>query len=297
MTISEIYDFLKQYIDKKVKLGRDELQQLFTDYKTKEVGENINSLNTVGSSIDNVNTVSTNIVGVNTTATNISNVNTVSKSINAVNTVSPNVANINTVAQSIDNVNITANSIDDVNTYAKTYYGSLNEDPTTRPDGTVIQVGDLYFNTTIHKMKAYDGNSGWVMASSAVNGIIKSGRFIGNGSTKSFAVEGGYDSNFGIVYLNGVEVTPDVDISDGQNIVFNTAPDNGDTIDYVMFGSFKVSNTVDLDSSQTIVGSKTFNKDITVSDDMQGLVLVDRSDTTKKYRLYVDNGNLGIEGV
>ena len=147
-------------------------------------------------------------------------------------------------------------------------------------------------------MRAYaNNNTGWVLASSAVNGILKSGRFTGDGSTKVFTIEGGYDANMGIVYLNGTEVTQDVDISDGSTIVFNTAPADGDTVDYVMFGSFQLVNAVDLNSSQTVVGSKTFSKDINIEDENNGLVLIDRSDTTKKYRLYVDNGNLGIEEV
>jgi len=37
------------------------------------------------------------------------------------------------------------------------------------------------------------------------------------------------------------------------------------------------------------------NEDIVYIDETKGLVLVDRSDTTKKYRLYVDGGNLQIE--
>jgi len=37
------------------------------------------------------------------------------------------------------------------------------------------------------------------------------------------------------------------------------------------------------------------NEDIVYVNETKGLVLVDRSDTTKKYRLYIDNGTLQIE--
>jgi len=37
--------------------------------------------------------------------------------------------------------------------------------------------------------------------------------------------------------------------------------------------------------------------DIEFNNGSLGIILIDRSDSTKKYRLYVDNGNLGIEEV
>jgi hypothetical protein len=47
MTIQEVYDFLKQYIDAKVKSARTELQSLFTEYKTKEVGEHLDDIKNI----------------------------------------------------------------------------------------------------------------------------------------------------------------------------------------------------------------------------------------------------------
>ena len=37
--------------------------------------------------------------------------------------------------------------------------------------------------------------------------------------------------------------------------------------------------------------------DIGFVKETEGVILIDRSDTTKKYRLFIDNGNLGIEEV
>ena len=126
---------------------------------------------------------------------------------------------------------------------------------------------------------------------------FKQGRFVGDGSTKSFAIDGGYKPSYVAVFKNGVEVSFDVDISDGSNIVFDTAPDSGDNIDFYAFSTFKISTMVDLNTEQTIGGNKTFSNDVNIEDENNGLVLIDRSDTTKKYRLYVDNGDLGIEEV
>lgn len=131
-------------------------------------------------------------------------------------------------------------------------------------------------------------------------GIIQDaqmGRFQGDGSTTQFTPSKTFNPSLGLVFLNGVNVTEDVDISDGANIKFDTAPDSGDNIDYIFFDSIQFADTVTLSSDQDISGVKTFSKDVVISDENQGVVLVDRSDTSKKYRLYVDNGNLGIETV
>jgi len=61
MTISDVYDKLKQYIDLKLYDLSDKLRNLFTEYKTKEVGTNINAVKTVNDNIDAVNLVYDNI--------------------------------------------------------------------------------------------------------------------------------------------------------------------------------------------------------------------------------------------
>jgi len=54
-----------------------------------------------------------------------------------------------------------------------------------------------------------------------------------------------------------------------------------------------------LDSSQFLRNDidDSINGDIEFTNENKGIILVDRSDTSKKYRLFIDNGNLGIEEV
>ncbi len=281
MTIQQMFDYLKTYIDKKISSTNEILSSLLSDNKVKTVGsniediksvaDNITDINTTAGSIVNVNTVAKNIDNVDAVANNKDNINTVANSISNVETVSLNIGNVNSVAKdlanidkvandtdnidvvatniskvdtvstNINNVNITAKSIENVNTYAKTYQGAKPEDPTKRNDGSPLQVGDLYFNTTINKMKVFDGTT-WQLASSAVNGIVKKQTWIGDGSTTVFSVTDGYDSNYAEVFVNGVNVTQDVDLSDGQNIKFNSPPSNGDEILGIFFGSFVLAD-------------------------------------------------------
>ena len=39
------------------------------------------------------------------------------------------------------------------------YLGAFSTAPTTRGDGTALQVGDIFFDTTVNLMKVYDGSS------------------------------------------------------------------------------------------------------------------------------------------
>lgn len=121
------------------------------------VSGNIGEVIIVATDISNVNTVAADITNVINVSTNMDNVLIVATDIANVNTVAANIANVNAVGADITNVNLVADKINDVNSYARTYYGSLASDPTTRPDGSEMLSGDLYFNTTVKEMRVYDG--------------------------------------------------------------------------------------------------------------------------------------------
>ncbi len=142
--------------------------------------------------------------------------------------------------------------------------GAFDSEPTQRPDGTALQVGDVYYNRTDGKWRVYDG-SVWDNPDKE-SPIQVRGSFTGDGTTTTFNVVGGFNPAYGLVFLNGVEVTQDVDISDGQNIVFQTAPANGDIITYVFLSYFTPANAVDLNNNQTIYGTKTFNTSPVIPD-------------------------------
>jgi len=98
------------------------------------------------------------------------------------------------------------------------------------------------------------------------------------------------------VYLNGVNVTNDVDSYNGQDIKFNTAPKDGDEIYGIFYGSFRL-----VDAVLTTGDSQTIG-DIEFSVKTKGVILLDRTKADSdgnpiKYRLLVDNGNLAIEEV
>jgi len=98
------------------------------------------------------------------------------------------------------------------------------------------------------------------------------------------------NNNFSILndLIDNVDDKADKDLSNVSDIDFKTKADN-----------INVAYQSDLDDKANIDLSNLANtqvsEDIVYTDETKGLVLVDRSDTSKKYRLYVDNGEIKIE--
>ena len=230
-----------------------------------------NTIGTVAGSIANVNTTATNIANINTTAgidTEISNVSSNSSAIVAVNNnetninaVNANSTNINLVAtnntnvtnvgSNISSITTAANNLADINAFANIYLGPSSSAPTADPDGSALDVGDLYFDTASQTMKVYS-SSGWIPAGSSVNGT--SSRFTYTVSSSTTTITGAddntntlaYDAGFIDVYLNGVKMVngTDVTVTSGTSIVFASAigTSGTDVVDVIAFGTFQLSN-------------------------------------------------------
>ena len=232
---------------------------------------NIANVNAVGSDllepVSEINTVAVNIDNVNTVGTNISNVNTVAGVSSNVTTVAGIAANVSTVAGVSSSVSIVAGIQDDVTTvagvsssvviaatnvadienFADVYQGAKTSNPTLRNDGSALQIGDLYFNTTENQMKVYS-SVGWIDTGSSVNGTAErkvyvvgtpSGTY--GGSTTVFPAN--YDVGYVDLYLNGVKMTAGTDYtaSNGTSVTLAVAAIAGDIVDIIGYGSFALT--------------------------------------------------------
>lgn len=245
-------------------------------------------IGTVATNIANVNTTATNITNVNTTATNISNVNTVgsiSSDVTSVAGISANVttvagitsdvaavgaiaSDVTTVAGVASDVTTAATNITDISNFADIYYGPSASAPSTRSDGSALQVGDLYFDTTTNSMKVY-GSSGWADAGSTVNGTAD--RFTYSVSTSTTTITGAddnantlaYDAGYIDVYLNGVKMVngSDVTVTSGTSVVFATAigTSGTDTVDIIAYGTFELANFSIDDANDVSTGGVATN--------------------------------------
>jgi len=99
-----MYDSLKAYVDKHVSLAKDDLNNLFIEYKTKEVANNLNEIQTVGSSITNVDAVGSKISDVSNVSDNMNSITVTSQNVNPINSVASNINAVNTVDSNIDAV-------------------------------------------------------------------------------------------------------------------------------------------------------------------------------------------------
>ena len=226
-------------------------------------------IGTVATDISNVNTVATNVANVNTVAGNNANVTTVagvssdvttvagiSSDVTSVannnanvTTVAGSIANVNNVGGSIASVNTVASNLASVNSFANTYLGASATPPTQDPDGSSLDLGDLYFDTVSDTMKVYS-SGGWINAGSAVNGTANRFKYTATASQTTFtgADDNGntlaYDSGFADIYLNGVKLVngSDFTATTGTSIVLSSGASANDILEVIAYGTFTLSN-------------------------------------------------------
>ena len=124
-----------------------------------DIAKVVTAANDLNETVSEIDTVATNITNVNNVGNNISNVNTVAGIASNVTAVVNNATNINAVNSNSTNINTVATNVTDINNFTDRYQISSSA-PTQRSDGSSLQDGDLWFNTTNDGMEAYDGSSG-----------------------------------------------------------------------------------------------------------------------------------------
>lgn len=147
----------------------------------------------------------------------ISSVNGVAGALVAVNTVANNIADVNTVADNIT----------DLSNFSGVYYGPSATDPTTRRDGSTLQVGDLYFNTVFNALRTYNG-SVW---RGPVTGTVTVQNLSGDGVKTAFLLDYAPESEvITNVFIGGVYQQKNTYALGGANgdvLIFNEAPPVG----------------------------------------------------------------------
>ena len=121
-----------------------------------------------------VTTVASNATAIAAAGNNTTNINNVYNNEGNINTVATNIGNVNNVGNNIANVNTVATNLTDVSAFADVYR-IASSDPTARADGSSLQEGDLYFNTTSDELKVYNGGT-WQ------GGVTATGNLAGLGS-------------------------------------------------------------------------------------------------------------------
>ena len=232
------------------------------------VANDATDIGTVATDISNVNTVATNVANVNTVAGNNANITTVA-GVNAdvttvagissdvtsvannnanVTTVAGSIANVNNVGGAITNINTVATNLTSVNSFANTYLGASATAPTQDPDGSSLDLGDLYFDSASDTMKVY-GSGGWQSAGSSVNGTASRYKFTATASQTTFTTADdssslSYDPTYLDVYLNGIKLVNGTDFTatSGSSIVLTTGANLNDILEVIAYGTFSLAN-------------------------------------------------------
>jgi hypothetical protein len=179
---------------------------------------------------------------------------------------------ISNVGNNISSVTTTATNIASVNNFANVYRISSSA-PTTSLD-----LGDLYFDTTVNELKVY-GSSGWQAAGSSVNGTSQRYNYTATSGQTTFTGSDNngntltYDAGYIDVYLNGVKLLngTDVTVTSGTSVVLASGATTGDVVDIVAYGTFSVAslNADNLDSGTVpdarITGAYTGITNLTMS--------------------------------
>lgn len=111
-------------------------------------------------------------------------------------------------------------------TFQAQYYGALAADPALDPLGNAPTAGDLYWNTSLDRMRGYTG-AAW--ADTAVAMAVSVQSFSGTGSQTDFTLSSAPAfQNACEVYIGGVAQVPAVDYTvSGTTLTFTSAPPAG----------------------------------------------------------------------
>ena len=209
---------------------------------------NITTVAGISADVTSVANIDTDVTAVANDATDIGIVSTNIADVNTVAGLSTEIALIGTTAN-VNSITTAANNLTDINSFANTYLGPSASAPTQDPDGSSLDVGDLYFDTTTQSMKVYS-SSGWIPAGSSVNGT--SARFVYTATSGQTTFTGAddnantlaYDAGFLDVYLNGVKLLNGTDFTatSGTSIVLTVAASTSDILDIVAYGTFQLAN-------------------------------------------------------
>ena len=202
----------------------------------ENIAANVTTVAGISANVTSVAGISSEISAVNANATNI-------------NTVAGANTNINNVGGSIASVNTVATNLASVNSFANTYLGASGSAPTQDPDGSALDIGDLYFDTSSSSMKVYSAG-GWINSGSSVNGTANRFSYTATASQTTFTgadANGNtlaYDAGYVDIFLNGIKIVvgTDVTATSGTSVVLATGATLNDTLELIAYGTFTLAN-------------------------------------------------------
>ena len=297
------------------------------DTVAQDLQETTSEIDTVANNITNVNNVGNNIGNVNTiggNATNLANVNTVGANLSGANTIGT-VAGLNTQISALGpisgDITTAANNVTDITNFADVYLGGYSSAPTTRNDGSALQIGDLYFHTQAGQQNLkVRASSGWITAASAINGTANRFQYAVTSSTTTITGSDAnsntlaYDAGFVDCYLNGIKMVNGVDVTvtSGTSVVFASpiGVSGTDRVDIIAYGTFTLANFSIADANDVVTtgvsdgdaliyssANNRFQPGAASSAEVYGFVLSDTNSDSIADKLQVTTTNGGADNI
>lgn len=138
---------------------------------------------------------------------------------------------------------------------AKRYQGPSESNPTTRLDGSPIQIGDTYFNTVALENRVYNGTF-W-QAQAASPDTMSERSFLATAGQTSYTFTGGYRVGYTYVWVNGALLYPaDFTATDGTTITFANALALNDEVRILSIKAVGSVAVADISGLQTALDAK-----------------------------------------
>lgn len=164
------------------------------DLNVSAVADNSANINTVASIAGAVSTVAAIDDQVETVALHSAELPVITGNMAAVVTVAGIAPAVSAVAAIDDDVSTVASNVLDVTNFADVYQGPKANDPLTRRDGSPLLNGDMVFNTTLQRIRLYNG-AAW--------GSLSVGRERLTADRSYFVRTNGNDANDGLANTAG----------------------------------------------------------------------------------------------
>ncbi len=231
--------------------------------QVKHVSANLPIIYTIYQNVDGLTTIYENIdilTSIDWEAVNIViDVDVISNNIASINALAAVVSSLPPLAAITTDISIVAGNIDDVTNFSNVYYGPFANDPVTRNDGSPIEIGDIYFSTTLGHMCVYNGFNWANMYDLSYGGIIQN-EVIATAGQVNFAPGVYTDIS---VYKNGLKMSEDTYTAISPNIVLNTGAAVGDTISWIGYNATTGVTTYtksEVDALVLGVQTETYNR-------------------------------------
>jgi len=255
------------------------------------VSSNITDVNTVSNSISDVSSVAainSEVVTVAGIDTDVTTVSGISSDVTEVSGVSSDVSTVSGISSDVTTV---AANLADVTNFADVYIGPASSDPSTRSDGSALQSGDLYFNTTDNRLKVYDGSQWEVTArddSDIRNLLSAAGDLTYNSATGEFSFTERTDAEVrGLLSATGDlsynATTGEFSVTTYKSSDFDTDFNGKSTSDLtegtnLYYTETRVNDDIDARVDKTFVDA--LNVDSDTLDGQEGTYYLDRANHT-----------------